>query len=54
MPENVNVYISSAGDPNSLKFAAIKLFYCGLEVRSSLELNKASVSSVRRVSSFVE
>jgi hypothetical protein len=34
--------ISDTGDTGSLEFTAVKLFYCGLEIRSSFELNKAS------------
>jgi hypothetical protein len=36
--------ISDAGNSNPLEFAAIQLFYCSLEVRSSFELNEASES----------
>lgn len=35
-------HISNAGNADSLEFTAVKLFYCGLKIRSSLELNKAS------------
>jgi hypothetical protein len=34
--------ISDTGDTSSLEFSTVKLFYCGLKIRSSLELNKAS------------
>jgi hypothetical protein len=37
-----NTYISNTGDTDSLEFPAVKFFYCGLEIRSGLELNKAS------------
>ena len=41
--------ISDTSDSNALEFAAIQLFYCGFEVRSSFELDEASdcVSSGR-------
>jgi len=33
--------IGNTSDANTFEFTAIKLFYCSLEIRSSLELNKA-------------
>ena len=40
--EEKDAYIGNTGDTGSLELAAVKLFYCGLEIRSSLKLNKAS------------
>lgn len=37
-----DTHISDASDADSLEFTAIKLFYCSLEIRSSLEFNEAS------------
>lgn len=37
-------YISDTGYSNALKLAAVKLGYCTRKIRSSLELDKASVS----------
>lgn len=36
-------YVGNASHTNTLEFATIKLFDCGLEIRSRFELNKASV-----------
>jgi hypothetical protein len=36
--------ISKAGNFEALEFAAIQLFYCSLEVRSSFELDETSES----------
>jgi hypothetical protein len=36
--------ICDTGDSDALEFAAIQLFYCGFEVRSSFELDEASDS----------
>jgi hypothetical protein len=36
--------IGNAGDTDSLEFTAIKLFYCSLEICSSLEFNEASLA----------
>jgi len=41
---NVRLSIGNAIDTDSLEFTAVKLFYCGLEIRSSLEFNKASLA----------
>jgi len=34
--------ICNTSDANTFEFTAVKLFYCSLKIRSSLELNKAS------------
>jgi hypothetical protein len=40
----IETYVCDAGDANTLEFAPIEFFDCSLEIRSSLEFDKAPIS----------